>query len=72
MHSSSVIAIWTDATVFIDLEAGRSVKPGDTVKIRYKKVCKMSEKTNLSVGILAGNRSSGINQAKSEGRQQVC
>lgn len=26
----------------------------------------MSEKTNLSVGILAGNRSSGINQAKAK------
>lgn len=37
VHSSSVIGNMDGCNCFIDLEAGRSVKPGDTVKIRYIK-----------------------------------
>ena len=37
MHHSSVIHNLTECNCFIDLEAGRSVKPGDEVRIRFFK-----------------------------------
>lgn len=37
VHASSVIHNLTECNCFIDLEPGRSVKPGDTVRIRYFK-----------------------------------
>lgn len=37
VHASSVIHNLTECNCFIDLEAGRAVKPGDRVRIRYFK-----------------------------------